>query len=269
MNKKIGFIGAGNMSSTIISGLIAHFNDIYSNIFVTNRSRGKGESLRNEFNVNFVDTNVELVQTSDIIILAVKPDIYDTVLNEIGPYINEDKLIISLAAGITISDVQKYFNQPQKVIRIMPNIAVTVGEGMIAMSGSPQVTEAELNLAMILLQSIGRVDVIDESMMDAVTGISGCSPAFIALFVEAMADGAVLQGMSREKSYQYAAQTLIGTGKLILEKNIHPGALKDLVTSPGGVTIEGVYILEKRGFRSIIMEALEACREKIKVLKEK
>ena len=269
MQKKIGFIGAGNISSTIISGLIDNFPHINSKIYVTNRSIEKGEGLGNHFSINYLKGNIELVQTCDIIFLGIKPNIYETVLTEIGPYISREKLIISIAAGITIGDIQNYFNQPQKILRIMPNIAVTVGVGMIAMSASPQVTEIELNLAITLLQSIGRVDLIDETMMNVVTGISGCSPAFISLFVEALADGGVLQGMPREKAYQYIAQTLIGTGKMILEKNIHPGALKDLVTSPGGVAIEGVYALEKLGFRSIVIEALEACMEKLKILTAK
>lgn len=269
MNKKIGFIGAGNMSSTIIGGLNNNFKDINNKIYVTNRSREKVESLCNKLKVNLCESNIDLAKTCDIIFLAVKPDIYGTVLKEISPYVTDEKLIISLAAGITINNVEGYFKRAMKVIRIMPNIAVTVGEGMIALSSSKSVTTEETNLVINLLSSIGRVDKIEEYMMDAVTTISGCSPAFISLFVEALADGSVLQGMPRDKAYIYAAQTLIGTGKMMLEKEIHPGALKDIVSSPGGVTIEGVYALEKRGFRSILMEAVEACERKIKLLNSK
>lgn len=269
MDKKIGFIGAGNISSTIICGLIDGFNDIHSKIYVTNPSTEKGENLAIKYKINFVKGNIELAKTCDIIFLGVKPNVYKIVLNEIAPYINKDKLIISIAAAITIGDVQGYFNQPQRVLRIMPNIGVTVGEGMIPMSCSPQVSDSDLALIISLLQTIGRVDLIDEAMMNAVTIISGCSPAFIALFVEALADGGVLQGMPREKTYQYVAQTLVGTGKLILEKEIHPGSLKDLVTSPGGVAIEGVYSLESQGFRSIVIKSLEACKEKLKILTKK
>ncbi len=269
MNKKIGFIGAGNVTKTLILGLVEHFEGINQQIYITNRSRIKGEELRDLCQVHLLDSNEELAQICDIIFLSVKPDIYPKVLSAIQPYINDEKLLISVAAGTQIEDVQQYFNEPKKIIRIMPNIAVTVSAGMIAMCCSPQITRKELDLTMELLKSVGRVDLVDEYMLDAVTCVSGCSPAFIALFIEAMADASVLQGMPREKAYQYAAQTLIGTGKLILEKNIHPGPLKDLVTSPGGATIEGIYVLERKGFRSIVMEAMEACDKKLKAMAKK
>ena len=269
MDKKIGFIGAGNMSSTIIGGLIKNFKGMNNLIYVTNRSKEKAERLCNEVNINFCNSNVDLAKTCDVIFLGIKPDMYGVVLKEIAPYVTDEKLIISLAAGVTTNNVEGYFKRPMKIIRIMPNIAVTVGEGMIALTANKNVAEEEIDLATNLLSSIGKVDKIEEYMIDAVTTISGCSPAFIALFVEALADGSVLQGMPRDKAYIYAAQTLIGTGKMMLEKEIHPGALKDIVSSPGGVTIEGVYALEKRGFRSILMEAVEACERKIKLLNSK
>lgn len=267
--KKIGFIGAGNMSSTIIGGLVSKFDQINDSIFVTNRSREKLVALCKEKGVNPLDTNIELVKECDVIVLGVKPDIYKIVLEEIEPFINEKKLIISIAAGITIGDIQEYFSKPQKIIRIMPNVAVSVGEGMLPMSSSPHATEEDITTATELFSSIGRVDVINESLMDAATCVSGCSPAFVAQLVEAMSDSGVLQGMPREKAYQYAAQTLVGTGLMILKQGIHPGSLKDMVTSPGGVTIEGVYSLEKSGFRGIVMEALEACNQKIKASSNK
>lgn len=269
MDRKIGFIGAGNMSSTIIEGLISSFDGINKKIHVTNRSREKVESLCNKLNINLCESNADLAKICDIIFLAIKPDMYGKVLKEIAPYVNDDTLIISLAAGITIDTVEGYFKRPMKVIRIMPNIAVTVGEGMIALSTNKSVTKEETDLAIKLLSSTGKVDKIDEYMIDAVTTISGCAPAFISMFVEALADGSVLQGMPRDKAYMYAAQTLVGTGKMMLEKEMHPGALKDIVSSPGGVTIEGVYTLEKRGFRSILMEAVEACERKTKLVSGK
>lgn len=264
MDKKIGFIGAGNMASTIINGLVNSFKDINDKIYVTNRTISKAETLGRELKVNLCTTNVDLVKTCNIIFLAVKPNMYESVLKEVSPYINNEQLIISMAAGVTIEDVSQYFEEPVKVIRIMPNVGVTVNEGMIALSSHKNVSKAEIELVMKLLSSIGKVDEIEEGLMDAVTGISGCSPAYIAMLVEALADGSVLQGMPRDKAYIYAAQTLIGTGKMILEKGIHPGRLKDLVSSPAGVTIEGVYHLEKSGFRSIVMETMEVCNKKMK-----
>ena len=264
MDKKIGFIGAGNMGSTIIDGLVNSFENINGKIYVTDRTGQKAEKLCEKHDINLCENNAKLVLECDVIFLAVKPEVHWSVLEEISSYISDEKLIISMMAGITIEDINQHFEQPVKIIRIMPNVGVTVNEGMIALSGGDNVGREEIDLAIELLSSIGRVDEIEEHLMDAVTAISGCSPAYIAMFVEALADGSVLRGMPRDKAYMYAAQTLIGTGKMILEKGIHPGKLKDLVSSPAGVTIEGVYNLEKRGFRSIIMETMDICDKKMK-----
>ena len=252
------------MASTIINGLVNSFKDINNKIYVTDINKEKVEKLRDGLNINLCENNTELVKRCDIIFLAIKPNAYQSVLKEIKSYMNNEKLIISMMAGVTIDDIKQYFKQPVKIIRIMPNVGVTVNEGMIALNGGDNVTREEIDLAVELLSSIGRGDEIEEHLMDAVTNISGCSPAYIAMFVEALADGSVLRGMPRDKAYIYAAQTLIGTGKMILEKGIHPGELKDLVSSPAGVTIEGVYNLEKRGFRSIIMETMDICDKKMK-----
>lgn len=264
MDKTIGFIGAGNMASTIIDGLVNSFGDINNKIYIADSIKEKAERLHNRLNINLCESNIELVEKCDIIFLAVKPNVYQSVLKEISSRINSEKFIISMAAGIAIEDIDRYFEQPVKIIRIMPNVGVTVNEGMIALSAGNNVSREEIDLAAKLLDSIGRVDEIEEHLMDAVTNISGCSPAYIAMFIEALADGSVLRGMPRDKAYIYAAQTLIGTGKMILEKGIHPGELKDLVTSPAGVTIEGVYNLEKRGLRSIVMETMDVCDKKMK-----
>lgn len=263
MDRKIGFIGSGNMSSTIIRGLVGNFDGIKSSIYVSNRSREKAEKLAGEIDINLSENNIDLVKNCDVIFLGIKPFIYGEVLSEISSYVTEDKLIVSLAAGVSMETVAGYFKHPVKIIRIMPNVAVNVGEGMIALSFNENVAIEEVDLIHNLLSSIALVDRIQENLMDAVTTISGCGPAFIAMFVEALADGSVLYGMPRDKAYIYAAQTLIGTGKMILEKNMHPGEIKDMVSSPRGVTIEGVYALEKRGFRNILMETIEACNKKM------
>ena len=263
MDKKIGFIGAGNMSTTIIRGLIENFQGLNKQIYISNRSREKAESLSKEISINYCESNIDLVKTCDVIFLAIKPYVYESVLKEISTYISKDKLIISLAAGVTMDKVSSYFKDPIKLIRIMPNVAVNVGEGMIALSTNDNITVEERDFIVDLLSSVGRVDRIEENMMDAVTTISGCGPAFIAMFVEALADGSVLHGMPRDKAYIYAAQTLVGTGKMMLENGMHPGQIKDMVSSPKGITIEGVYALEKRGFRNILMETVEACYKKM------
>lgn len=269
MEKRIGFIGAGNMSSTIIRGLVKSFEGMNQSIYISNRTIKKAEELCNQVHINLCRTNVELAQNSDIIFLGVKPHMYDGVLREINSYVTGGQIIVSLAAGITTADIGQYFKEPMKIIRIMPNVPVSVGEGMIALSSNGNVTGEEIDFVVQLLSSVGKVDKIDEGLIDAVTTISGCSPAFIAMFVEALADGSVRKGMPRDKAYVYAAQTLIGTGKMILEKGLHPGELKDMVSSPGGVTIEGVYELEKRGFRNMMIEVVEACERKTKSMKSK
>lgn len=264
MDKKIGFIGAGNMASNIIYGFVKKFQDINNSIYVSNRTNEKAKKLANETNINYCEDNIEIMENCNLIFLSVKPYIYDEVLKEISPYIKKETIIISLAAGITIDNIEKYFQHSTKIIRIMPNILVSVGEGMIALSSNKNVSKEETDLVINLLNSIGKVDKIEESMIDSATTISGCSPAFIAMFVEALADGSVLAGMPRDKAYTYAAQTLIGTGKMLLENEIHPGQIKDMVSSPKGVTIEGVKKLEEEGFRNILIETVKACEKRMK-----
>ncbi|MBM7613778.1 pyrroline-5-carboxylate reductase [Alkaliphilus hydrothermalis] len=259
MEKKIGFIGVGKMAQTIVTGLVANFVGMNENIYISNRTLSKAEAFADEKQVNIWENNVELVKNCDIVFLSVKPDNYQEVLNEIKDFVEEHHILVSMAAGVSIADINHYFSTPKKIVRIMPNVAVAVGEGLTMATGSKEVSEDELNQVVDLLSSIGKVDVINEAMVDMVTTISGCSPAFIALFAEALADGAVLQGVPRDKAYQYAAQALIGTGKMLLEMQMHPGILKDSVTSPGGVTIQGVAALEKKGLRGTVIEAMEAC----------
>src|SRR5699024_7632458 len=264
MKEKIGFIGAGNMSSTIIRGFVKEFKGINNFIYVSNRRNEKAEKLSNETNINFCHSNAEIAKNCNLIFLGIKPYIYEKVLKEIAPYLKKESLIISLAAGINMREVEGYFQHPSKVIRIMPNIPVTVGEGMIPLSTNDNISIKEKDLVVRLLRSIGKVDEVEESMIDSATTISGCSPAFIAMFVEALADGSVLSGMPRDKAYIYAAQTLIGTGKMLLENEIHPAELKDMVSSPKGVTIEGVRELEKGGFRNLLIETVKACEKRMK-----
>lgn len=264
MREKIGFIGAGNMASTMIKGFINKFTGINQLLYLSNRTRKKARDLSKEVSINYCRDNIELAKTCDWIFLAIKPDMYKEVLEEISPYVGRESLIISLAAGVNIASIEKYFQDKVKVIRIMPNLPVAVNEGMISLSKNKSVLEEEKDLLLDLLTSIGKVDEIEESMIDSTTTISGSSPAFIAMFVEALADGSVLAGMPRDKAYTYAAQTLIGTGKMLLEEKIHPGQIKDMVSSPKGVTIEGVKKLEEEGFRNIIMETVKVCERKMK-----
>ena len=178
MDKKIGFIGAGNMSSTIIRGLVEKFEGINNQIYVSNRSKEKAAKLCKDIGINFCESNIDLVKNCDVIFLGIKPYVYEKVLKEILSYVTEDKLLVSLAAGVTMDDVNDYFSHQIKLIRIMPNVAVDVGEGMIALSSNDKVTTDDTAFVINLLSSIARVDEIEENLMDSVTVISGCGRAF-------------------------------------------------------------------------------------------
>lgn len=266
---KIGFIGSGNMAQAMISGLANNFPDIHKNIFVSDNDLDKARLICEQFSTNLSSTNIDVLKHSDVIVLAVKPNIYGKVLTEIKDYITNDQIIISIAPGISMQYIEDFFSIPVKVIRTMPNTPVFVGEGMIAISSNEHVTRTELDFVINLFHSIGTVDEIDEKLMDMVPAISGSSPAYVYMFIEALADGAVLQGLSRDKAYKYAAQAVLGAAKMVLETGKHPGELKDQVCSPGGTTIEAVFSLEKNHFRGAIIEAMNACTDKSKNLSKK
>lgn len=266
MNNTVGLIGSGNVASSIVGGLVKRFPSMNKNIFVSDRASSKTDSLRNTFNVNVSASNFDLVKSCDIVLLCVKPNVLPAVLKEIKDFVTNSHLIISVAAGITTDFIQSFFPNPVKIIRTMPNIAVSVGEGMTAICPNPLVSEKELEYAIQIFGSVGKVDVIEEDHLDTVTSISGSSPGFISVFIEALADGAVLQGMPRDKAYKYAAQAMLGTAKIILEKGLHPAEVKDMVCSPGGTTIEAVYSMEKNNFRSVVIETMNVCTMKAKAL---
>ncbi|QOR36135.1 pyrroline-5-carboxylate reductase [Clostridium sp. 'deep sea'] len=261
MNKSIGFIGAGNMAKAIIKGLSQ--NDMQnSELYVYDTDGKKTADLINEFSVNQLPCNTEIAKQCDIIVLAVKPNIYNTVLTEIKSYLNKEQIIVSLGAGITINQIENYSDIALKILRVMPNMPVSVGQGMIAVTTNENVTEEEKIAVLNIFCSLGEVDIIDESLMNMIPAVSSSSPAFVYMFIEALADGAVLQGMGRKKAYKYAAQAVLGAAQMVLEAHKHPGELKDMVCSPAGTTIEAVYSLEKSGFRGSIIEAMNICTKK-------
>ncbi|WP_408606537.1 pyrroline-5-carboxylate reductase [Anaerovirgula multivorans] len=266
LQKKIGFIGTGNMADAMIKGLVNNFQDIYKKMYVSDKALDKAEEMAKLYDLNLCQSNVEVVKNTDIIILAVKPNIYRYVLEEIKGYVTNNHILISIAAGISIDFIQGYFDYPIKIVRTMPNTPAFVGEGMTAVTANSEVKHEELETVLNIFNSIGKADIIDEKLMDMIPAVSGSSPAYVYMFIEALADGAVLQGMTRDKAYQYAAQAVMGAAKMVLESGKHPGELKDQVCSPGGTTIEAVYTLEKNHFRGIIIEAMEDCTTKTKKL---
>lgn len=262
MNKIIGFIGAGNMGQAIVGGIVKAGLVRSENIIMSDLYEPNLEKVKNNYNIEITTDNKLVAKKSDILILAVKPNLYSIVINEIKDLVKEDVIIVTIAAGKSIDSTEKSFGKELKVIRTMPNTPALVGEGMTAVCPNKLITDEDISEVSNLLSSFSKVEVVNESLIDAVTSVSGSSPAYVYMFIEAMADAAVLQGMPRDKAYKFAAQTVLGSAKMVLETGIHPGALKDMVCSPGGTTIEAVSELEAKGFRSAVISAMNKCYKK-------
>ena len=258
---KIGFIGCGNMAKAIIAGLIGNNMFEPDEIIASDKNASALEEAEAKLGVHTTSNNSELVLESETLVLAVKPQVIASVIDEISDTVSEQKLIISIVAGQSIARIKELFGGDVKVVRTMPNTPALVGEGMTAMCYGNNVTHVEAQYAAQILGSFGKVETVPESIMDAVVAVSGSSPAYVAMMIEAMADAAVLKGMPRNQAYTFAAQAVLGTAKLIMETGKHPAEIKDMVCSPAGTTIEAVKVLEERGFRSSIIEAMEACAE--------
>lgn len=250
---KVGMIGLGNMGTAIARGI---YNRGYE-LILSNRSPEKLEPWMGEKNVTVTLDNSEVIREGDVVFLAVKPDVMPKVLKELREEIGkkEDLWLISMAAGLPLNSLISLSGH-EKFIRIMPNTPALVGEGMTA-ACFPDGAEVPEDKILPLLESFGKVAVLDESKIDAFSGACGCLPAYVFLFLEAAADGAVLEGLPRKDAYKWIAQTILGSAKLYLETEAHPGELKDRVTSPGGSTIVGVKALEEGNFRNAVIEAVE------------
>ena len=262
MDKIIGFIGAGNMAKAIIGGIINSKLVLPDKVFVSNPTYGKLKDLENIYKVKITNKNIEVAKSSDILFLSVKPNKYPEVIEEIKDQVKEDVIVVTIAAGKDIESTQQEFGKKVKVLRAMPNTPALVGEGMTALMPSKEITEEEFIEVKYIFESFGKTEVIDESLIHAFTSMSGSSPAYVFMFIEALADGGVLQGIPRDKAYKFAAQAVLGSAKMVLETGIHPGQLKDMVCSPAGTTIEAVEALEETGFRHSVMSAVKKCSEK-------
>lgn len=262
MNKTIGFIGGGNMASAIIGGILGSGLAVKENIIATAKTEQTCASLKERFGINTTQDNRMVAASCNILFLAVKPYLFQTVIDEIKDAIQSDVLIISIAAGQSISAIEAMFGTDIKLVRAMPNTPALVGEAMSALCCNAHVTEEELSEAVSIFNSFGKCEVIQESMMNTVIGVSGSSPAYVYMFIEAMADAAVADGMPRSQAYKFAAQAVLGSAKMVLETGTHPGALKDAVCSPGGTTIEAVAVLEEEGLRNAVIKAQRACVKK-------
>lgn len=263
MNKKIGFIGCGNMGMAMIGGIVNAKVVPASNVLIFDLDASKTREIENTFGVTVVESTQELVKMADYIVLAVKPNVYNAVLESIKIFI-ENKVIVTIAAGVTISQVEKIIGNDKRIVRTMPNTPALVGEAMSALCPNDNIDSDAMSDVQLIFESFGKAEKVGEYLIDSVIGVSGSAPAYVFMFIEAMADAAVLNGMPRDKAYQFAAQAVYGSAKMVLETDKHPGELKDMVCSPGGTTIEAVRALEKNGFRSAVIEGMTACIEKSK-----
>lgn len=254
---KYGFIGCGNMGGAIARALSRSTKDFT----VTDRS-GRAEALARELGGSYGSTE-EICREARAVFLAVKPQMLRSVLEPVAPELaRRSPLLISMVAGVEISSIQAMVGAEIPVIRIMPNTPVAAGKGVVPYCCSPQVTQAQLKEVLTDLSQAGLLTPLEENLLDAASALSGCGPAFVYQFIEAMADGAVACGLPRKTALQFAAATVIGSGEMVLATGQHPGALKDAVCSPGGSTIQGVRTLEERGFRGAVMDCIIAAFEK-------
>lgn len=262
MDQKIGFIGGGNMGGAILGGILRANLTTPENIMVSDVSEKNLAFLASTYQVKTTKNNKEAAQGADILILSVKPNVYGKVIDDIRESVKDETIIVTIAAGINIEYVEKTFGKKVKVVRTMPNTPALVGAGMTAICHNEMVTKEEMDRIVQLFESFGKVERIEEKLMDAVPAVSGSSPAYVFMFIEALADGAVLSGIPRDQAYRMAAQAVLGSAKMVLESGKHPGALKDMVCSPAGTTIEAVYTLEQNNFRGAVIEAMESCTHK-------
>ena len=260
MNKTIAFIGGGNMASAIIGGILKAGIATKDRLIATSKTEKTAASLKERFGILTTTDNLAAARQADILFLAVKPHLFAEIITEIKDHVRPDALIISIAAGQTIEKIESAFAREIRLVRAMPNTPALVGEAMSALYA----TEADLADAGEIFHSFGKCETVPEAMIDTVIGVSGSSPAYVYMFIEAMADAAVADGMPRTQAYKFAAQAVLGSAKMVLETGTHPGALKDAVCSPGGTTIEAVAVLEQQGLRSAVIAAQRACVQKSK-----
>ncbi|MDA0737418.1 MAG: pyrroline-5-carboxylate reductase [Nitrospirae bacterium] len=257
-NKKIAIIGAGNIAEALVSGLLKGRVVLPSNIFATDVSEQRRKLFKTRYGVRVGSNNVEAVKGAHVIILAVKPQVIDQVVAELKLPVKSDPLVLSVAAGVPISRLQANLRANTRIIRVMPNTPSIVLAGATAIAGGPGVTPQQLEIGQAIFEAVGKVVVVEESHIDTITGLSGGGPAYVCVFIEALADGGVKMGLPRSVAMLLAAQTVMGTAKMVLESGEHPGVLKDRVASPGGTTIAGLHSLEEGKLRGTVMNAVQS-----------
>ena len=263
---KLGFIGTGNMAGAIMGGIIREGLISPDEIIGADISEDGRERVKKEHGIHVTADNREASEKAEVLVLSVKPQFYEEAIAGIRDCIREEQIIITLAPGKTLAWLEEQFGKPVKIVRTMPNTPALVGEGMTAACPNQYVTEEEKKYVLQILGSFGKVEIVPERMIDAVVAVSGSSPAYVFMLIEAMADAAVSGGIPRNQAYKFAAQAVLGSAKMVLETGRHPGELKDMVCSPGGTTIQGIRALEEKHFRAAAMSAISACVEKSRKL---
>ncbi|MDS0527909.1 pyrroline-5-carboxylate reductase [Clostridium sp. SHJSY1] len=264
MNKKIGFIGCGNMGGAMVGGLIKSGFVDKEDLIISTKTEESGSKLKNNFGVETTLSNKIVAEQADVLILAVKPFLYKKVIEEIKDSLSKDKIITTIAAGVTINNMEYWLGEGYKVVRTMPNTPALVGEAMSAICANKNVLEEDLDYVFKIYKSFGDYVELEEKDFDGFIALCGSSPAYVFIFIEAMADASVKLGIPRVKAYKMAAKSVLGSAKMVLDTGKHPGELKDMVCSPAGTTIDAVTELEKQGFRNSIIEAMIKCAEKSK-----
>ena len=262
----VGFIGGGNMGEALIKGLLGASLVPATAIHATDVRLERLKELDRQYGIQVSSDNADLVRHSDIIILAVKPQIMDSVLKEIAPAVTRKKLLISIAAGVSTAKIRAVLHKDARLIRVMPNTPALVLEGVTAIAKADNLEPDDLDTAGEIFSAVGRVVVLGEDLLDAVTGLSGSGPAYVAVVIESLADGGVKMGLDRVTAMTLATQTVLGAAKLLLETGLHPGALKDMVSSPGGTTIAGLAALEEGGIRTAFIKAVERATQRSREL---
>jgi pyrroline-5-carboxylate reductase len=264
---ELGIIGTGNMGSALIKTILTKNILNENSLIIYDKDKTVSEELAGQFNVKVAENSAELTRSSQYVLLAVKPQVINTVLEEISSHLTPKQTLISIAAGVSLEHLSKFFDKEVGIVRIMTNTPFMVGSGASAISQNKNVKSDNIEFIKKLFNSGGIVVELDEEHLDAVTGLSGSGPAYIFIIIEALADGGVKMGLSRKIALKLAAQTALGAAKLVLETGKHPGELKDMVASPGGTTITAIHELEKSGLRATLIRAVEVATEKSRSFK--
>jgi pyrroline-5-carboxylate reductase len=268
LERTIAFLGAGNMAEAIIKGLLRAGTARPESIIATGRRPERLEQLQRAYGIRTSQDNLSAAREAEIVVLSVKPQAMDKLVIQVAPALDQRKLIISVAAGVPIAALERRLGAGARIIRTMPNTPSLVGAGACALSPGEHASEEDLAVASRIFQAVGITTVVEENLLDAVTGLSGSGPAYIFLVIEALSDAGVKVGLPRYTALKLAAQTVLGSAQLLIETNAHPGQLKDQVTSPGGTAIAGLHTLEAGGLRTTLINAVEAATRRARELGE-